>query len=73
MSGPVRPLLFSFRWVAPSICLAASLTAGCAPSTTTPSTDATSDQAVRETRPVVFVVNDPLQYFARRIGGDLIE
>lgn len=72
MSGPARIVLApGFRFAA-WMSLAA-LFSGCAPSTTRPSSDATIDPASPESRPTVIVVNYPLEYFARRIGGDLIQ
>lgn len=73
MSILVRNCLWPHRWIAFSTCVAASLAVGCSPSTTNPTTDATADQATPEAQAVVVVVNYPLEYFARRIGGDLIQ
>lgn len=65
-------------WIAASISLAASFTAlfttGCKPSTTNPVNDVANAPTSPDTRPVVVVVNYPLEYFAQRIGGgDLIQ
>jgi ABC-type Zn uptake system ZnuABC Zn-binding protein ZnuA len=46
---------------------------GGTPSTTNQSNDAAFDTTSPEARPILIVVNYPLEYFARRIGGDLIE
>ena len=73
MRGLVRLFFLPHRWIAAWMCLVASLSIGCAPSKTNPSAETTLDPAPQESRPVVVVVNYPLEYFARRIGGDLIQ
>ena len=72
MSDLVRIFSLPQVWFAASMFLAAWHT-GCAPTTTNPSSDASIDATSPESRPSVFVVNYPLEYFARRIGGDLIQ
>jgi zinc transport system substrate-binding protein len=73
MHSPVRFSFLPHRWVASLVWLFASSSIGCAPSTTNPSAETSVDSAPPESRPVVVVVNYPLEYFARRIGGDLIQ
>ena len=73
MSELVRIFQLSEIWYASSMCLAASLMIGCSPATETQLHDAAVEPTSPQTRPAVIVVNYPLEYFARRIGGDLIQ